>query len=195
MSPPTGLESSPDDVLVRRISQGDDLALAIIYDRYAPMIFSVTRAITRSESDAEEVSESVFLQLWKAPDRFDPARGSLRTYLGTIARSRAPASRRRTEAVKRSAIEGGSEFASPVSNPGRDPEEELLETETRTQLRGLLGGLSDEQRTAIELAFLGGLTQSEIAQELGVPLGTVKTRIRDGMAKLRERVRAGEFAR
>ncbi len=194
MSTHSATQASPaDDELVERIREGDDRALGLVYDRHAPMVFSVTRSITGTDPDAEEVAEAVFLHLWTNPAQFDPRRGSVRTYLATVARTRARdrvrARRRRHEAIQRSAAAGGGEFAAPVSNPGADPAGEVLMSEARGQLDQLLGELSDEQREAIELAFFGGMTQTEIAEELGAPLGTIKTRIRDGMAKLRDTVR------
>ena len=185
--------SPPDEELMARISEGDDRALGLVYDRHAPMVFSLTRAITGTDSDAEEAAEAVFIHLWTNPAQFNPARGSVSAYLATMARSRARdqvrSLHRRHDAVLRSAAAGGGEFAAPVSNPGSDPERDVLRREARDQLDGLLQELSDEQREAIELAFFGGMTQTEIATELSVPLGTVKTRIRDGMARLRDTVR------
>ena len=189
----------PDSALVARVGEGDDRALGLLYDRHAPMVFSVTRAITGSEPDAEEVAEAVFLHLWKNPTQFDPGRGSLRTYLTTVARSRARdrvrTRRRQREALERSAAVSGGDFAAPVSNPGADPEGEVVRREARAQLSGLLERLSHEQREAVELAYFAGMTQSEIAEELGVPLGTVKTRIRDGMARLRDVVKGAGLSR
>lgn len=180
----------PDIALVQRIREGDDRALGIVYDRYVPVVLGVARSITREESDAEEVTESVFLHLWTHADDFDSARGGLRTYLALLARSRAldrvRALRRRQDAVERSAAAEPEEYAAPVSNPGSDPEHEIVRREVRDSLEELMNGLSDPQREAIELAYFGGLTQSEIAQRTETPLGTVKTRIRDGMSKLRE---------
>lgn len=179
----------PDRVLVERVRGGDDRALGHLYDRHAPMVLALARAITESDVDAEEVAEAVFLHLWTHAARYDPERGTVRTYVATVARSRARdlvrMRMRRQEAVHRSAAASSGEFAVPVSNPGVDPEGEILRREVREQLDGLLGKLSREQREAIELAFFGGLTHGEIAARLDQPLGTVKTRIRDGMARLR----------
>lgn len=182
--------SPPDPSLVERIQTGDDRALGIVYDRYAPLVLGVARSILKEESDAEEIAEIAFMHLWENAGDFDPSRGSLRTYLAMIARSRAldrlRAVRRRHEAMERSASGEPELFAAPVSNPGSHPERALEQDRTRAALEGLMTVLSNEQREAIELAFFGGLTQSEIARQTETPLGTVKTRIRDGMSKLRE---------
>ncbi len=172
-----------------RVREGDDRALGTIYDRHASLVFTVTRAIVGGEADAEEVSGDVFVQLWNQGDRFDPTRGSLRLWLATIARSRAldhvRGRDRRQAAHLRSAERDAHGVAVEIA--GTEPtDERTIVSEIRDALDRGLADLNVDQRRAIELAYFGGLSQSEIAVRLGEPLGTVKTRIRDGMSKLRE---------
>lgn len=187
-----------DEALMRRVRDGDDRALGLVYDRYASLVLAVARSVTGADSDAEEVAEDVFIHVWERADQYDRARGSLRAYLVTVARSRARdrirARKRRSGAVQRSADADAEDVAVPLSRPGEDPDRRLRRVEARARLDGLFRVLSDVQREAIELAYFEGLTQSEIAERIDAPLGTVKTRIRDGMAKLREAVGTPEGA-
>jgi len=172
-----------------RVRAGDDRALGELYDRHAPLVFNLSRAVVGGAQDAEEVTEDVFVQLWTGADRFDPGRGSLRAWLATMARTRSidlvRARNRRRGAHERAsaADEGGM----AVALSGREEADaSVLRAEVRTALDQALSTLNDDQRRAIELAYLEGLTQSEIAERLAEPLGTVKTRIRDGMIRLRD---------
>jgi RNA polymerase sigma-70 factor (ECF subfamily) len=187
---PSTAPSTPDDELVDRMRRADERALGTLYDRHAAFVHGITRAITGADADAEEVTEAVFLQIWNRADEFDSSRGDLRTYLAMVARSRAldlvRSRRSRERAHERSAADDTRHYSAPVSSVGGDPEVEVLRREARSELDRLLGELNEQQREAIELAFFHGLTQSEIAREVGAPLGTVKTRIRDGMSKLRD---------
>jgi RNA polymerase sigma-70 factor (ECF subfamily) len=127
--------------------------------------------------------------IWTAPDRFDPARGALKAWLATVARTRAldrvRSGKRRQAAHERAAVL--SEEGTAVGLADTEPaDERVFRSDVRASLERALTALNDDQRRAVELAYFGGLTQSEIAATLGEPLGTVKTRLRDGMAKLRE---------
>lgn len=180
-----------------RVRAGDDRALSDLYDRHAKLVFNLAQAIVGNPQDAEEVTEDVFVQLWTSGDRFDPERGSLRAWLAVMARSRAldlvRARSRHRSAHERAASSDEEGLATPLS--ASDSADALvLRTELRAALDRALTVLNPDQRRAIELAYFGGLTQSEIAERLAEPLGTVKTRIRDGMSRLRDGFAGGREA-
>lgn len=168
--------------LIARMARRDAEALARFYDRYAPLAFSLILRIVRDRTDASEVLQDVFWEAWEAAAAYDPARGTPEAWVTMRARARAidrvRSLRRRHEM-----------FALPV-NEAVVPEEATPDpaeaAEVRGAVRSALGQLSDVQREAIELAYYGGLTQAEIAARTGQPLGTVKTRIRLGLERLRE---------
>jgi RNA polymerase sigma-70 factor (ECF subfamily) len=164
----------PIDVVLDRLVAGDHAALGEVYDRYAGLVNGLALRILRNTAEAEEVIQEVFVQIWRQAERFDPARGSVEAWICTIARSRAlDRLRRRTSRREDSdeAIPGATDTPKTV---------EAL------AVRKALESLSPDQRTALELAYYEGLTQSEIAERLGEPLGTVKTRIRTAMIRLRD---------
>jgi len=190
-----------DQRLLARMAQGDEAALAELYDRHAGPVHSMVSAIVKNAADAEEVTTDVFVQAWSTAGRFDPERGSADGWLLTLARSRAldrvRSRGRRAARLERSAAREGDELAVPLSNPGPDPERRTEQVELRGRVRHAMDGLPDPQREALELAYFGGLSQREIADRLQTPLGTVKTRIRAGLMKLRESLaplRPGEQA-
>jgi RNA polymerase sigma-70 factor (ECF subfamily) len=185
------LDPDADITLMRRIRDGDDRALGELYDRHGGLVFKVARAIVGGDADAEEVTMDAFLQVWRGAARFDPARGSARAWLATMARSRAldhVRSRERRHAVHARAAERGEDGVAVQVARAAPTDHRAMATEIRSELDRALAHLSVDQRRAIELAYFGGLSQSEIARRLGEPLGTVKTRIRDGMRSLRERL-------
>jgi RNA polymerase sigma-70 factor (ECF subfamily) len=155
-------------------------------------VSALVARIVQSADDADDVVEETFWQAWRQAARFAADRGSVATWLLTIARSRAldrlRATRRQREeaiddrAVERSAAADGDAFIAPASDPSRDAEA----GERGVLVRRALGELPREQREALELGYFGGLSQSEIAERTGQPLGTVKTRMRLGLMKLRE---------
>lgn len=172
--------------LIRRAAGGDQAALADLYDATSRYVFGLALRILQDRSTAEEVLLDVYTQAWKQSSSYDPKRGAPLGWLMTIARSRA-IDRLRTgklESQRRESLESISEVGSPASNP----EEFVVESERQRIVQGALMMLSPEQREVIELAYYGGMTHTEIAAKLQQPLGTVKTRTRLGMMKLREQL-------
>lgn len=163
----------PPDLL-RRIEAGDRAALAELYDQHAPLVNALCLRILRDRAEAEEVLQEVFLQAWRQAGRYDPARGSVASWLAVIARSRA-LDRLRRRAARREA----PEEAIPV-------EVEMPRAAEAIAVRDALRALPPTQRRALELAYYEGLTQVEIAARTGEPLGTVKTRMRTALLRLRE---------
>jgi len=166
--------AAPIDVVLRRLAAGDHAALGEVYDRYAGLVNGLALRILRNTAEAEEVVQEVFVQIWRQAVRFDPARGSVEAWICTMARTRAlDRLRRRTSRRE----EPGE------STPGAS---EMPRTVEALAVKKALESLSPDQRMALELAYYEGLTQSEIAERLGEPLGTVKTRIRTAMIRLRD---------
>jgi RNA polymerase sigma-70 factor (ECF subfamily) len=181
---------SPDDPrLMLRVSQGDERALGELYDRYAGTVHSLAMAILRDADEAEEATADAFVQIWTNAGSWDASRGSVGAWITTITRTRALdrlRSRKRRERAVERATEGDEQgTAVPMSDPGVAPDRAAERVELSGNVAKHLAELPDPQRQAIELAFFRGYSHSEIADELGEPLGTVKTRIRAGMEKLR----------
>jgi RNA polymerase sigma-70 factor (ECF subfamily) len=173
--------------LIRRMAAGDRDAFGRFYDRYAPLVFPLILRIVRERTDAADVLQEVFWEAWRGAAAYDPARGTPEAWMITRARTRAidrvRALRRRGETFVAPLDEG---LAAAPADPGGDAAERA---EDRGVVRGALAQLPPAQREVIELAYYAGLTQTEIASRLGQPLGTVKTRIRLGLERLREVVR------
>ena len=168
---------------------GDERALASLYDRYAPSLLGLIQRIVRERADAESVLMATFLQAWRSAAMFSEERGSVLSWLATIARSRAVDSARsgaRRDRREQLVTEQDAPIAEAESADAVDPLDGITQAERRTKIEAALTSLSAPQRTVIELAFFEGLTHVEIAERLAEPLGTVKTRIRQGMIKLRD---------
>ncbi len=182
--PPT-----PDRALLARMAAGDDRALGELYDRYGGTAYALAVAIVGEQADAEEVVADAFGQAWRAAGQFDPSRGSVAAWLATIARSRAldllRARGRRARAIARAAQASGEGLAAPLGTAADAPDRGVERGEARRFVLWALAELPEPQRRVLELAYFGGLSQSEIAAELQEPLGTVKTRMRAGLEKLR----------
>ena len=191
--PLTARPASDDAPLVARLAAGDADALAVLYDRHGPTAFTLARAMVGGASDAEDVVAAVFAQLWQSAHRFDAARGSVTAWITTMTRSRAldllRAQRRRSRLHERAATADADGFAVPLGGGGDTPDVDAERAELAVAVRESLTSLPPAQRRAIELAFFGGLSHSDIAAVLNEPLGTVKTRIRSGMLKLRDALR------
>ena len=176
-----------DGALIDRISRGDADALAALYDRHAARVLGLTTRILADADEAEDVLQEVFLQVWRAPRQFDAARGSLVTWLLILARSRAID---RLRSLRRRGRDRHVDINALPLASDEDLERGAEAAQEGAAVRRVLSQLPAEQRRALELAYFEGYTQSEIAEMTGTPLGTVKTRLRQGMIKLRDQFRA-----
>jgi RNA polymerase sigma-70 factor (ECF subfamily) len=171
-----------DGLLVARLAAGDDEAIAEVFDRFAPFLYGLARRVTGDSTLAEDVVQEVLTTLWSHPERFDPARGSLRAFLGVQAHRRAVDAVRRE--VRRAAHEGREKALDPgASDPFPDETESIGLVDI---IRQAIGRLPAPQRQAVELAYFQGCTQRELAGVLGIPEGTAKSRLRLAQAKLSE---------
>ncbi len=168
------------DALMSKIAQGDQPAFAAFYDAMSAAVFGTVLRILRDRQQSEEVTQEAFVALWSAAATWDPARGSSTTFLLTIARRRAVDRVRSEEARKRR-----EETATTLEVTPDVAYERVEAEETSSEMRQRLSQLPDDQRIVIDMAFYEGHTQQEISDRLGVPLGTVKSRMSVGMSKLR----------
>jgi len=166
---------------IARVAAGDQTAFASLYDVLAPSVFGVVRRVLRDPAQAEEVTQEVFVEIWRQAARFDPERGSVRTWAITIAHRRA-VDRVRSEQSHR---DRQTVIGSAAQETPSTPEDAAVDADDRSRARAAIAMLPAVQREALELAFYDGLTHVQIADRLGIALGTVKTRIRDGLIRLR----------
>lgn len=171
-----------DVELLKAIAAQDEGALAQLYDRYRAILFGLLMRILNNREEAEDVLQELFLQVWRRAADFDENRGRPFTWLVTMARSRGIDRLRALASRERVATEGARDEAEAVSDAASD----AFRSEQRGLVNNALAQLPDEQKRPLMLAYFDGLTQSEIAARLGAPLGTVKTRMRTGLMKLRE---------
>ena len=179
-----GTAELDDKELVEQMSRGRTEAVAELYDRYAGMLKALALKILRDAGDAEEVLQETFLQAWRQAARYDPRRSSVSTWLVLITRSRSIDRLRTLQVKQRTAAAAQRENPDLHTSP-RGVSTVLLQ-ERRKRLREELEKLPAEQSQVLEMAFYGGMTQSEIAEKVGIPLGTVKTRTLLAMKKLRQ---------
>jgi RNA polymerase sigma factor (sigma-70 family) len=170
-----------DEALVALVARSDDGALAALYDRFGRIAFGLALRVVRDRSLAEDVVQEAFLTVWRNAHRFVPERAKASTWILTFVHRRAVdvvrrEERRRTEPLPEAPLEG----VAPAT------EEEAWLRLRRERVQKALRALPDQQREAIELAYFGGFTQSELAERLGEPLGTIKSRMFTGLARLRE---------
>ncbi len=169
---------SADDSLVSAIRSGDENAMALLYDRYSSIVYSVALRVLGDTGAAEDVLQEVFIQLWRNPGVFDSSRGSLGAWLAVIARNRA------IDALRKRHPE--TDIADVIVSVEPDMAGDAERARVMEKVLGALGAMPLAQRSALELAYFEGLTHTEIAAKTGEPLGTIKTRIRAGLLALRK---------
>ncbi len=184
MAPPTS--DSSDAALVVAVGRFDERALQELHRRHAPAVFGLARRVLGDRAAAEDVMQEVFVQLWRDPGRFDPERGSLRSFLLRIAHNRA------VDRVRADTARGRREDRHERERPEEvgDVEREAWELIRTEQVKAAIAELSPGEREAILLAYYDGLSYREVARVLDLPEGTVKSRIRLGMGKLADKLEA-----
>lgn len=190
------LLAAADIALIKRMALGDESAVGPLYDRYGAVLYALAYRIVAVPADAEEVVAEVFAQVWREAGRFEAGRGSAGAWLATIARSRAldlVRARSRRIRITEKAAQSEPDDAPGMSRKTPDPASQAETAERRRQVAAALDTLAPPQRQAIELAYFEGLSHSEIAERLQEPLGTVKTRVRLGMQRLRDVLRPYYF--
>jgi len=169
-------------LLLTHVARGDHGAFEAFYDAMAGPVYGLIRKVLRDPAQSEEVAQEVVLEVWRTASRFDAARGGATAWVMTIAHRRA-VDRVRSE----SAATQREQKAAPITVSGADDVAEIVEGALdRQRVRRSLAGLTELQNESIRLAYYGGHTYAEVAKLLGVPLGTVKTRIRDGLIRMRD---------
>jgi len=179
---PAAQSGDEDAALLSRVQNGNEQAMAVIFDRYSKIVYSVALRVLRDPASAEDVLQEIFMQIWRSPDGFIATRGSLGGWLAVVSRNRsidALRRRRPTESVDEIAL------ASPYNLSDEAERNSMME-----KAREAIVLLPTEQRKTLEMAFFDGLTHSEIAEMTGDPLGTVKTRIRSALLTLRKAFQA-----
>lgn len=185
--PPMTTVVDDDSVLMAAVASGDHGAFAVLYDRFAAMVYGLSLRIVDDPTLAEEVVSDIFFELWQRPERYDRSRGRLSTYLLMLTRCRAIDRLRREAGPSRVRLTSYDPKREEQASVDVDPLLPIAEREARTELVRVLNTLEADQRRALELAYFTGCTQREIAERLDQPLGTVKTWIRSALAHLRVR--------
>ena len=173
-----------DEEIIIRLRNGESWAMAVLYDRYARLVFSLALRILNDRGAAEETVQEVFVKVWKRSREFDAKRGKFSSWLTGIAHNHAIDEMRRRR-VRPSASENDDDAMDTVLDEGPAPLDLALQSLERRRIVDALKVIPADQRRAIEMAYFEGLTQQEISDKLGQPLGTVKTRMRLGMQKLK----------
>ncbi|MCE0488003.1 ECF RNA polymerase sigma factor SigK [Ornithinimicrobium sediminis] len=182
MSPPPDLDLGE---LLRATAGGDQQAFALLYDSTGARVHGLVVRILRDHAQAEEVTQEVYLQVWRTASSFDPTRGSARSWLLTLAHRRAVDRVRSAQAQS----DRDQAYESRHDRPAPDPTAEEVEHRMQGQaVRSAVQELGPPHQEALELAYFEGLTHREVSERLGVPLGTAKTRIRDGLRRLRDQM-------
>jgi RNA polymerase sigma-70 factor (ECF subfamily) len=173
----------PDAVLLARIRAGDEVALGVLYDQHAGLVYGLARRVTRDDHLAQDITQDVFAYHWELPDRVDLTRGSLRSYLAVVAHRRA------VDEVRRSIRRTRTETAGAPLDVHESPEVGVVDAAAGAwlseRIAAGLAQLPHEQRTAIRLAYYEGQTYVQVARTLGIPEGTAKSRLRLALARLR----------
>nr|WP_207345533.1 ECF RNA polymerase sigma factor SigK [Arthrobacter sp. E3] len=171
--------------LIRLVASGDEAAFEILYDEVAPRVFGLVRRVVRDPAQSQEVTQEVFLDIWEQASRFDPDKGKAMSWILVIAHRKAVDKVRASQAsTDRDLRQGIKEFQESYEDVA-DTVEGKFEAE---RVKQALKSLTPAQQEAISLAYYGGYTHQEVAELLKVPVGTIKTRIRDGMIRMRDRL-------
>jgi RNA polymerase sigma-70 factor, ECF subfamily len=171
--------------VVGQVAESNEAALAQLYDGTSSMVYSLALRVVRDPSSAEDITIEVYLQVWRSAASYDPERGEVLPWLATLARSRA-IDYLRARKARRSELEDNIHEIAELRDSRPNPELECITAGNSRLLHSAIGKLSSEQREVMELAYFSELSHSEIAKRTGLPLGTVKTRIRSGMMDLRQ---------
>jgi len=169
--------------LIRQVANQDRDAFSQLYDRFSTLVFTLAMRMLKARSDAEDLLQEVFVQVWRQAQSYSAERGSPEAWIVNIARSRAIDKIRSIRRRERSLVLTDDPSRAESSD---NVESSAAESETRLAMNSALANLPEAQRKVLELAYFGGLTQTEIAERLAEPLGTVKTRMRSGIQRLRE---------
>jgi len=178
---PTASDSIPDEALVRSVAGGDTGALAALYDRHAPLMLALARRIVAGKPEAEDIVHDVFVEAWRRAADYDEARGSVKAWLLLRTRSRA-LDFKKSAAISRTVPTGDSAWLATLMEPRADGSE----APDRARLRRMLGALSVEHREVLVLGYFEGMSSSEIADTVGIPIGTVKSRVAAALSALRQ---------
>jgi RNA polymerase sigma-70 factor, ECF subfamily len=183
-------ERLADEELMPLVGRKDPEAFEVLYDRHGGAAYSLAYRIVGDRAAAEEVTQEAFISVWRSGARFDAARGSVRSWLLSVVRNRA-IDFLRSRAGKAPKLTFDDDAVLEQRPAEERTEEEALQRETSAELRGAIGKLPDPQSKVIELAYFGGFSHSEIARILGLPMGTVKGRMRLGLEKIRGELAEG----
>ncbi len=184
-TPEESNQGAADTELMRRMVGGDEGAFASFYRRFSPGLFSMIYQILQDQKESEDVLQEAFVQMWKKAATYDADRSALFTWAVMISRNKAIDRLRSRQRRSRTFEAASEELKAVPPESGEQADEVLDQTEERGRVRAALSKLPGAQREAIDLAFFGGMTQTEISDKLGAPLGTVKARIRRGLLALR----------
>ena len=173
-----------DKQVCERLAAGDETALEELYDELSPLVYGLAARVTRDWAAAEDITQEVFVRVWQDPQAFDPARGTWRRWLGTMTHRRAVDWVRRSATRRRRTADA----APPVAAP--DPEETAVADSVAKSVQAAVDDLPTAQREAIRLAYFDGQTYRQVAKTLGIPEGTAKSRLWQGLRRLAARLQA-----
>ncbi|GLU48505.1 sigma-70 family RNA polymerase sigma factor [Nocardiopsis ansamitocini] len=182
--PAEAAPQAPDLVeLLSRVARGDERAFEAVYDQVTPQVYGLVRRVLRDPAQSEEVAQEVLVEVWRTACRYDPHRGSPSAWIMTLAHRRAVD---RVRSEQASTDREARAAAAEATLPYDEVEEEATDRLERERVRRCLDTLTDIQRQSVKLAYYGGYTYRDVAHLLSVPLGTIKTRMRDGLIRLRD---------